>query len=235
MRKVKRIFIYGDGASWVKTGLDIFTGAIPVLDEYHLEKRLKSFLSGEICKAFAPRVRAAVQSGNATDFQATFYKMEDALIKGMEPGKGLAKRMKALGSDGAFLLAHWQSMLNGRDPLAIGSCTEAQVSHVLSKRFSRDPMGWSPLGLSKLAMVRVFCLNGGVVMPCDIGGGKTDERAVIKNIKKYEDIVMKQHDEVFKGWRDWRWFDKDDDNLISRKTTGTKVAVYDLLKTCDIS
>jgi hypothetical protein len=235
MKKVAQIFIYGDGARWIKTGLDMFPDAIHVLDEYHLEKRIKSFLSGEICKVFAPRVRAAVNSGNASDFQALFYKMEDALLSGMEPGKGMAKRLKALRADGAFLLAHWQAILNGRHPLSIGSCTEAQVSHVLSKRLSRDPMGWSPLGLAKLSMVRVFCLNGGVVMPCDIGADKNTERTVIKNIKAYEDIVMKQHDEIFKGWRDWRWFDKDDDNLISRKTTGTRVAVYDLMKMRDIS
>jgi len=235
MEKVKRIFIYGDGASWVKKGFDTFPNAVHVLDEYHLEKRLKTFLSGEICKAFAPKVRAAVQSGNAADFQAVFYKMEVAVIRGMEPGKGLAKRLKALRSDGAFLLAHWQAILNGRHPLTIGSCTEALVSHVLSKRLSRDPMGWSPSGLAKLSMVRVFCLNGGVIMPCDIGAGKTDERTLVGNIKTYEDIVIRHHDEVFKGWRDWTWFDKSDSDLISRKTTGTKVAVYDLLKMRDIS
>jgi len=235
MKKVRLIFIYGDGANWIKTGFDFFPDAVHVLDEYHLEKRLKSFLSGEICGVFAKRVRDAVARGNAADFQALFYKIEDAVIKGMEPGKGMAKKLKALRSDGAFLLAHWQAILNGRHPLAIGSCTEALVSHVLSKRLSRDPLGWSVSGLAKLSMVRVFCLNGGVVMPWDIGADKTNERKVINNIKVYEDIVTKQHDEVFKGWRDWTWFDKDDTNLISRKTTGTKVAVYDLLKMRDAS
>jgi len=235
MRKVSRIFIYGDGASWIKTGLDLFPDAVYVLDEYHLEKHIRSFLAGEICRTFAPRVRAAVREGNAAHFQKLFYEMEDAVREGMEPGKGLAKKMKALKADGAFLLAHWQAILNGRDPLAIGSCTEALVSHVLSKRFSRDPMGWSKAGLAKLAMVRVFCLNGGFVRPCDIGAGRAEERIVIGNIKKYEDIIMKQHDEVFKGWRDWRWFEKDDDNLISRKRTGTRVALDALGKMRDIS
>jgi hypothetical protein len=235
MKKAKRIFIYGDGASWIKAGLDMFPDAIYVLDDYHLEKRIKSFLSGEICQAFAPRVREAVNSGNAAAFQGLFYKMEDAVRASMETGKGREKKLKALRTDGAFLLAHWQAILNGRHPLSIGSCTEAQVSHVLSKRFSRDPMGWSKTGLQKLAMVRVFRLNGGVVTPYDIGADKTDNRTLINNIKAFEDIVMRQHDEVFKGWRDYRWFEKDDVGLISHKTTGTRVAIYDLLKMRDIS
>ena len=233
--KASHIFIYGDGANWIKTGLDMFPNAIYVLDEYHLEKKIRSFLAGEICRVFAPRVRQAINNGNMVDFQKLFYEMEDAVLSGMETGKGREKRLKALRCDGAFLLEHWQAILNGRHPLAIGSCTEAQVSHVLSKRFSRDPMGWSKEGLANMAMVRVFCFNGGIVMPCDIGTGKADKRTVISNINKYEEIIMKQHDEVFSGRRDWRWFEKDDDNLISRKKTGTKVAVYDLLNMRDIS
>ena len=32
-----------------------------------------------------------------------------------------------------------------------GSCTEGPVSHILSERFSRDPLGWSREGLGKLS------------------------------------------------------------------------------------
>ena len=41
-----------------------------------------------------------------------------------------------------------------------GSCTEGQVSHLLSKRFSRDPMGWSKAGLGKLSAARIHLKNG---------------------------------------------------------------------------
>ena len=230
MRAVEKIFIYGDGAKWIKAGFDVFTDAVHVLDEYHLEKRLKALLSGEICRDFAFWVRKAVYEGDSGAFQKLFYKMKDAVESKM--GEGKQKKLKAIQENAAFLLGHWQAIMNSRLPDTIGSCTEAQVSHVLSKRLSRDPMGWSKAGLSKLSMVRVFRLNGGVVAPCDIGAGKVSgqERTVIINIKKYEDIVSRQHKEVFEGWRDWRCFEKDDDNLISRKTTGTKVAIDALRK-----
>ena len=227
MKKVKQIFIYGDGAKWIKGGLDKFVNAVFVLDEYHLEKRLRALLSGEICAVFAPRVRAAVSKGDCNAFRKLFYEMLDAVGSEMEDGKGRKKKLEIVRKNGAFLLEHWSAIINNRNPDTIGSCTEALVSHVLSKRLSRDPMGWSKPGLSKMAMVRVFRLNGGAIMPCDIGVGKQNgaERAVITNIKKYEDIISRQHKEVFEGWRNWRCFEKDNTDWISRKTTGTKVAI----------
>ena len=237
MKKVKQIFIYGDGAKWIKGVFDVFPEAVYVMDEYHLEKRLRALLSGEICVTFASRVRAAVGKGDSGAFQKFFYEMLDAVGSTMEEGKGRKKKLETVRKNGAFLLGQWQAIINNRIPGTIGSCTEALVSHVLSKRLSRDPMGWSKHGLSKLAMVRVFRLNGGIIRPCDIGAGKTkpQERTVISNLKNYEDIIMKQHNEIFEGRRYWRWFEKDDDNLISRKTTGTKVAIDALRKMRDIS
>jgi hypothetical protein len=201
-----------------------------------LEKRLNAMLAGEICRRFAFRVRSAVECGDGDAFQKILYEMLDAVGEKMEDGKGRQKRLKAIRENGAFLLAHWQAILNNRLPGTIGSCTEALVSHVLSERLSRDPMGWSRAGISKLAMVRVFRLNGGKVMPCDIGAGKENarKRTVVSNIEKYDEIVMRQHNEVFKKWRSWLWFEKDDDNLISRKTTGTKVAIDALRKMRDV-
>ena len=42
-----------------------------------------------------------------------------------------------------------------------GSCAEGLVSHVFSRRFSRDPMSWSLGGVRKLSEIRVHLENGG--------------------------------------------------------------------------
>ena len=41
-----------------------------------------------------------------------------------------------------------------------GSCAEGLVSHVFSKRFSRDPLAWSIKSLRKLSEIRVHLENG---------------------------------------------------------------------------
>jgi len=41
------------------------------------------------------------------------------------------------------------------------SCAEGQISHVLSHRFSRNPLAWMHNSLEALPKIRVFLLNGG--------------------------------------------------------------------------
>ena len=43
----------------------------------------------------------------------------------------------------------------------IGSSTESHVSHVLSERMSSRPMGWSKVGMAKMAELRAYYYNGG--------------------------------------------------------------------------
>ena len=42
-----------------------------------------------------------------------------------------------------------------------GSSTEGHVSHVLSERMSSRPMGWSKVGMSKMAELRAYYYNKG--------------------------------------------------------------------------
>ena len=44
---VKRIYLHGDGATWIKAGLDVLPQCRFVLDRYHLEKAIKSVASGD--------------------------------------------------------------------------------------------------------------------------------------------------------------------------------------------
>jgi phosphoketolase len=96
-------------------------------------------------------------------------------------------------------------------------------------------MGWSKKGLSKLAMVRVYVLNGGEVTPADTISWKHSDRRnrVADKIEKYDNIVKLQHEEIFKDVKSWRWFERD--NMISGKTTGTKVVLDALGKLRDVS
>lgn len=43
---------------------------------------------------------------------------------------------------GKYLLRHWKEIRDRRTENLPGSCTEGLMSHLLSERFSRNPMGW---------------------------------------------------------------------------------------------
>ena len=104
---------------------------------------------------------------------------------------------KARGNEKEFevyLMGNWNEIVN-RETLDVpGSCTEAQISHVLSERFSRDPLGWSEEGLDVLSKLRVYVQNGGKIKA--------------KDFKKKPEVTYRMYaekvlDEAVKGAFDW--------------------------------
>ena len=235
MDLVGSVFIYGDGAAWIKGGLDVFPGAVYSLDTFHFRKRMRGLFSGEVGSKFALKAYAAVSNGDEANFEATAKAMLAALLDTLPEGRAKERKAKRVGDDIGYISNNWDAIQNSRLPGIIGSCTEAMVSHVLSERLSRNPMGWSKKGLSKMAMIRVFVLNGGEITPADTISWKHSERRdrVADKIEKYDNIVRLQHEDIFKDAKNWRWFERD--NKISGKTTGTKVVLDALGKIRNVS
>jgi hypothetical protein len=225
MNEVKDVHLYGDGAAWIETGMSLFPKAMRVLDEFHLKSRMRRLLAGDIGGILAPRARAALAKGDRAGFAETVSWISDATFWLMPEGRERAARLKAISGNGAYVPAHWDAMQNIRLPGAIGSCTEAMVSHVLSERFSRSPMGWSREGLSKMAAIRVFAMNGGRIEPIDVKAGKGGGRkgAARADIEKYEGIAKKQQEDILKGMKNWSLFDCE--TMIPGKRGGTRVVI----------
>jgi len=235
MDLVGSVFIYGDGAAWIKGGADVFPDAVYSLDTFHFRTRMRRLFSGEIGSKYTLKAFAAVSTDDQASFEATAKSMLAALLDTMPEGNTKQKKADRINNDIGFIMNNWAGIQNSQIPGVIGSCTEAMVSHVLSERFSRNPMGWSKKGLSKLAMVRVYVLNGGKVMPVDTISWKHSDRRdrVADKIERYDNIVKVQHEDIFKGAKSWRWFERD--NKISGKTTGTKVVLDALGSTKKVS
>jgi hypothetical protein len=235
MDLVDNVFIYGDGAAWIKGGMDVFSNAVYSLDTFHFRKRMRSLFSGQIGSKFALKAFAAVSSDNKISFEETARAVRSALLDTMPEGKEKERKTERIDDNIGYILNNWDGIQNSRLPGVIGSCTEAMVSHVLSERLSRNPMGWSKKGLSKMAMIRVYVQNGCEITPADtISWKHSDKRnRIADKIAMYDDIVKRHHEEIFKDVKSWRWFETD--SKISGKTTGTKVALDALGKFRNVS
>ena len=62
-------------------------------------------------------------------------------------------------------MEHWDAIRRRVSEGLLGSCTEEQVSHILSGRFSRDPLGWSEEG------------RGGAVKTADLSEKQRKDRS----------------------------------------------------------
>lgn len=143
-----RIYLHGDGAPWIKAGLEWLPNSVFVLDRYHVNKALKGMVSGVERKSgcqYEYHLRQAMNEGDR-DY---FCSVRDSLLARWP------EREKTILENSNYLLDHFEAIyIYNTDPEARkGGATEPHVSHVLSSRLSSRPMGWSPKTLKKFVPI----------------------------------------------------------------------------------
>ena len=105
-----------------------------------------------------------------------------------------------------------------------GSCTEGLVGHVLSERFSRDPLGWGERALGKLVMARIYRKNGGKLTKGHFRkNGEAKER-----YSEYAERVMEEH---IKGAVDFSIFEPE--MPVFDGASGTQILLHEIGMTRD--
>lgn len=193
---LESIYIHGDGATWIKAALEDFEQKTFVLDGYHLEKSLKALANAFPEHGVRRRLRDAIIENDKEKADAILQRLY--ALADREKGKEKKRKNKAVTDHGGYLMRNWEAARNRLTLDVPGSCTEAQVSHILSQRFSRDPLGWSEEGLGKLAKLRVYVKNGGEITANDFKMGQD------QTYSKYADKVI---EEAMTGAIDWSIFD----------------------------
>ncbi len=142
------IHISGDGANWIKGGLNFFPRASYHLDKFHVFKSVTGASFGN--KRLRKGIIAALY---AKDFDTV-----RALYQNTYQSKQKLSDRKTV-SKGLFYL---ENNFDEIDLTPAHSCAaEGHVSHVLSARLSSRPMGWSIEGAGRIANLRAYYFNGG--------------------------------------------------------------------------
>ncbi len=152
---IRNIYVHGDGGQWIRNGLEDLAQTKHIMDGYHFFKELR-----KVSEMLPKRnVRIVILGALEKDDHARADRfMQDILLEPLT-----SKERDTICVFAGYLFRNWDE-IRGRIAEEIpGSCTEAQVSHVLSERFSRDPLGWSDICLGKLTSARVFVKNGGTI------------------------------------------------------------------------
>lgn len=154
---LKRIYITGDGAAWIRSGAKYIRQAEFRLDKYHMHKYIKTATSH--------------LEDSAEDARSEIYRAIHKKKKWMAEGvfdKILAvteseSKRKAVETSKAYILGNWTGILRsmkGADK-EIGCSAEGHVSHVYSDRMSSRPLGWCRTGADRMARLRIYRQNGG--------------------------------------------------------------------------
>lgn len=182
--ELERIYIAGDGARWIRTGVDVLEKSSFVLDKFHMMKRINESVShlGAEEDAFRAELWACINRADKDGLRAVYRRILSMTEKD-------SPKYKAVQEARHYLLNQWDG-IEIRVTDASGQwkcCAEGQVSHLLSDRMSSRPMGWSAKGCDQMAKLRAFHWNGGKVI--DLLEYQKKERQKQERIREQEELL----------------------------------------------
>lgn len=129
----------GDGAGWVKQGLEYFPGAVYRLDPYHLRRTLRKELGAnhetyqEVCQAIASGEWSAV----------------DRVLCAVERTSRGKQRERVRGLR-RYLANNWEGIRSSEEAQTLGA-VEGEVFHHVARRMKRHGGRWSTSGADHLS------------------------------------------------------------------------------------
>ena len=210
IENLRKIYVHGDGGQWIKNGLEDLAQTKHIMDGYHFFKELRA-VSNILPKR---NVRIVILGALEKDDHARADRfIQDLLLEPLS-----SKEKETICDFAGYMFRNWDEIRRRIAEEVPGSCTEAQVSHVLSERFSRDPLGWSDVCLGKLTSARVFVKNGGKITK-DVFRRNTEE--------KYTEYADRFIEENMRGTFDYSIFENE--LPIFDTDSGTQHAIRNLL------
>lgn len=151
------VYIHGDGASWIRSGLEWIKNSRYVLDKYHLVKYMRPVCGGQ--GEYYSHLWDALQD----DDYVRLRNLVECLVNGgcchEETGKEFLD----------YARKNWDGIrIWYEDPESGKSCAEGLVSHILSDRLSSRPKGWLDEGIKTISRLKVYVSNGGTIEADDI-------------------------------------------------------------------
>lgn len=189
---LERIYISGDGASWIRSGTEYIPKSIFLLDRFHRNEYIKRAVGADEVGRHA--LNMALDAG---DKRQTFTILKNVYEKAVADSqrKRILDTMK-------YFRNNWDGIdAVTRYPNVLGCSAEGHVSHVLSDRLSSRPMGWSRIGAEQMARLRAFVRNGGDIHS-EIQKKRTERRSTLsrrtlEKIHKKLGFGFEKHDNIY--------------------------------------
>ena len=157
---LERVYIAGDGASWIKTGCEYIENSKFVLDKFHMMKYVNKSVTHLLDSAQEGKeeIWQALNSANKDALKDIYKRLQDATEE--------ENKIKDIKVSLRYFLNNWDGIkIKVEDTgTCLRCCAEGQISHVLSSRLSSRPMGWSTSGCDQMAKLRAFKYNNGKVI-----------------------------------------------------------------------
>ena len=181
---IEKIYLSGDGASWIRNGAGWIRGSTLVLDRYHLSKYV-TVATAHMAHT-TPVMWRYINQGDKSNLKELF----SAIISATE----IETKKKAVLESRMYILRNWAAIRNQYEKDYFGCSAEGHISHILSARLSSRPLGWCRTGVDQMARLRAFKANGGNVYDLLMAKKKADLNEA-RNQMIDQEIIRKRKQE----------------------------------------
>ena len=154
--KLKRVYISGDCASWIKSGTDYIDKSLFCADKYHLMKYVNAAAGQMLDEKELVKEKLWHKLYSK---QKTAKNNFDKYTKEMLAS---AKKPEPIETLRTYVLGNWAAVRRMLRTKRVNGCSaESHVSHILSDRLSSRPKGWSHEGADRMSKLRCYEKNYG--------------------------------------------------------------------------
>lgn len=152
---LEKVYISGDGANWIKTGLEWIIKSVYVLDEFHMKKAVNGIV-GKITKTNKKEKEKQKKELRSTLRRLNFVRFKEICYEIL--AEEMEKTTRGRKED---LMKYILNNVEGikklyRNKKELHGCSaEGHVSHIYSDRMSSRPMGWSTTNINNMSRLRI--------------------------------------------------------------------------------
>jgi hypothetical protein len=158
LRCVREVIIGGDGAAWIRAGVETFSGAIWQLDSFHLARACRQVFGAQAGR----ELYQALRTGYAAETQASLS--QTPLREGKQSQRA-SRWVEKVAQEKWGLDWRVRQGLAMQEARALG-CMEGNQAQLLAERMKGKGRSWSPSGAYHMAKVQELLANGEVQRWC---------------------------------------------------------------------
>ena len=206
----KRVFISGDGASWIKTGLTWIDKSINILDRFHMVKAVNA-IAGKDNTRNKIRLFKKLMQEDFGGFKDICYEiLSEELKKSTRANKEKLMNYILNNREGIENYYKYRNYLHG-------CSAEGHVSHVYSDRMSSRPMGWKSANVNNMSKLRLLKADKIPVKEIISKQGKIINLNEYKEIKEKATKKMKESLNIKQGSIPVMTFGKIEDRIYFKE------------------
>jgi hypothetical protein len=149
--RIREVIIGGDGASWIRAGVEEFPGAIWHLDNFHLARACGRAYGAQVGQELYQALRAG-QTAEAEEWLQQAPRLEG------KQAQRDSRWVKRVAREGWGLDWRVRLGVNVEEERAMG-CMEGNEAHLLAERMKGKGRSWSPAGAHHMAKARELVAN----------------------------------------------------------------------------